>query len=213
MSEESIKDRVVNNLLLLYLIEQTNKKGKLEDPLKLQKLVFLSQKKTIAKKGKGFNYNFFRWQKGPYSADVSEDLKVLMANNYVSGKYEVELTDQGREVLSKCAELLTKNKRLLEPIDAVIEQYAQLDPEKIKNEVYKMQVIVPRTHQLARVEQLPPRQLILFRSSDESAKLLFDIDGEWLATLELIFDQEALDSLRRAQKDATEGRARGIDHL
>ena len=46
----SSNDRIVNNLLLLRLIGETNDFGKLEHQLKVQKLVFLIQKNFVQRK-------------------------------------------------------------------------------------------------------------------------------------------------------------------
>jgi len=207
MSEANIQERVVNNLLLLYLIRQANQKGKIEDNLKLQKLVFLSQKKFLNRKVKAFGYNFFRWHQGPFSAEVNNDLTALDSRGLVKRRWPIELTNEGKEFLEECKELLEINKRFLEVVDDIVSEFADLTPDQIKDHVYKMKIFVPRLRQVMTVEEVPPRTLILFKPSDKRSKAKFSIDETWCATLELALDQEAVESLKQSYDDAVEGRA------
>ena len=211
MSERSIRERVTNNLLLLYLIDKTNQIGQLEDALKLQKLVFLAQKRLVDRKLKAYSYNFFRWQKGPYSADLSNDLNMLVNMGFVIWRRNnIELTEQGKKILNACDDVFVENKTFLRHINLIIEEYATLDPEVIKDLVYDMKVMVPKIRKLMLIKQIPMKQLILFKSSDKKVRLIFHISKDWSATLELTFDEEALDSLKQAQRDAIEGKVHEV---
>lgn len=193
MGERDIREHVTNNLLLLYLIDKANERGKMEDELKLQKMVFLAEKKLIERKLKGFSYNFFRWHKGPFSKEVSMDLSLLFDNNLVSSQRgKIELTRDGKEVLRGCFELLKKNQTFLSWIDPIVEKHATLDPETVKDEVYAMKIMVPKIRKLMSIREVPKGQIILFKSSDEKVKRIFEVDEAWMGTLELILDVEAL---------------------
>lgn len=207
MSEANIQERVANNLLLLYLIRQANKKGKIEDNLKMQKLVFLSQKKFLNRKVKAFSYNFFRWHQGPFSAEVNNDLIALSSRGLVRRRWPIELTKEGRELLEECGELLEINKRFLEIVDGIASDFANLTPSQIKDYVYKMKIFIPRLREVMTVEEVPPRTLILFKPSDKRSKAKFSVDETWCATLELALDQEAVESLKQSYDDAVKGRA------
>ena len=207
MSEASIQERVANNLLLLYLIRRANQKGELEDNLKLQKLVFLSQKKFLNRKVKAFSYNFFRWHQGPFSAEVNNDLTALSSRGLVKRRWPIELTNEGKELLEECKELLEINKRFLDVVDDIVSDFADLTPDQIKDYVYKMKIFVPRLREVMTVEEVPSRTLILFKPSDKRSKAKFLIDEAWCATLELALDQEAVESLKQSYDDAVEGKA------
>jgi len=208
MSEMGIRERVTNILLLLYLIEKANSRGNVENELKLQKLVFLAQNRLIKKRLKAFSYNFFRWIKGPFSKNLRIDLITLREANFVKIRpNKIELTKKANEVLESCSELLDENEYFTNWIDHIIDKYAEFSPEDIKEFVYSMRVVVPRIREIMTIKDLPPSQLILFKTSDKKASLIFNIDKSWLATLELTFDKEALGSLAKALDDAAEGRA------
>lgn len=208
MSEMGIRERVTNILLLLYIIDETNSRGNVENELKLQKLVFLAQNQLVKKKLKAFSYNFFRWIKGPFSKNLRIDLITLREANFVRiGSNKIELTKKAKEVLESCSELFDENEYFTDRIDRVVDNYAEFSPEDIKDFVYSMRVVVPRIREIMTIKDIPPRQLILFKTSDKKASFIFNIDKSWLATLELTFDKEAVGSLAKALDDATEGRA------
>lgn len=207
MSEKGIKERVINNLLLLYLINRVNKEGKIEDYLKLQKLVFLAQKKiSVERKLKGFSYNFFRWIKGPFSANINVDLQLLLNSHLVTWKDGVKLTKDGGKVLHGYKEVFDNNSIFVECVDSITKKYAKVDPETLKNQVYEMVVMVPIIRKLMKIKDIPYKHLILFKTSERKARRVFEINDEQLTRLELILDVEALDFLRKAQKDAMEGK-------
>jgi len=208
MSEMGIRERVTNILLLLYLIEQANAKGKVEDELKLQKLVFLAQNEFVKRRLKAFSYNFFRWRKGPFSKNLRIDLITVLQSNFVKEESNrIELTDKAREVLENCSELFTENKHFLKWIDSIADKYSKYPSDDIKEFVYSLQVMVPKVRRIMAIQDISPSQLILFKTSDKKARGIFRIDESWLATLELTFDKEARESLARAADDAAEGRA------
>ncbi len=208
MVELNEKESIVNHLLLLHLIDVANKKGRVEDNFKVQKLTFLAQKRLSAdNKIKGFGYNFFRWERGPFSGEVNEDLKELARANYISWSDEkIELTECGKELVKECKGVLESNTKILHYIDLVASDYAPLNREELKKRVYGMMIMVPRLRKLMKIEDIPKKQIILFKTSENKARKKFEITENWLATLEILFDQKSLESLDRAQRDAKLGR-------
>ena len=212
MSETEIRERVTNNLLLLYLIELTNEWGNLEDELKLQKMVFLSQKKLVKTKLKAFSYNFFRWIKGPFSKNLRIDLLDLARANFLRvTRNKIELTKKAKSILEDCAEVFDENRDFLKHINAVIERYAKFPPDVLKDHVYSLKLMVPKIRELMSVKQIPLGKLVLFKSSDKKSRAIFHIDSARLVTLELNFDIQAISSLERAMDDAVEGRAHELE--
>lgn len=207
MSESSIRERVTNVLCMLYLIDHTNKFGAIENRLKLQKMVFLAQKQSVEKKLKSFGYNFFRWHKGPFSKNLSIDLDTMQDVGFISIRHDkIELTSKGREFLKDSSGLLELNENFLIVIDSIIRKYGKIPPDELKEKVYDMQVAVPQIHQLMAIRDIPPGKLILFKTADKNAKCIFGMSSSWLATLELSFSKEAMESLENAVDDAAEGR-------
>lgn len=207
MSERTIGEMVGNNLLLLFLVDETSKEGKVEGDLKAQKLVFLSQKLMVQRKLKAFNYNFFRWHKGPYCADLSNDLKRLKVAGLVRRNgSRLELTDLGKSVIANCEAELTDWTDFISPIREVAQEYGRFTPEELKERVYDIAVFVPRDHKVMKIRDIEEKKLILFKPSEKEARKVLSLSENWQATLELVFSKEAQDSLRMAQRDAVEGR-------
>jgi uncharacterized protein YwgA len=207
MTEKSITERVINNLLLLYLIRQASRLGRVEDDLKVQKLTFLAEKQLVQKKLRGLTYNFFRWHRGPYCASLSNDIQALTTNGLLERTPSgIRLTKDGQDLVSQCDELLARNSMFTGSIDSVLKDYASLPPDKIKETVYKMAIFVPKLRKMMTIEDVPQGQLILFNLSEKKARGVFDLDESWLATLELVLDADALDSLKASQEDAINGR-------
>lgn len=203
----SFKDRIGNNLLLLYTIKKTNELGVMDDTLKLQKIVFHSQRRLSAKKIKAFSYNFFRWYKGPFSADLNSDLDLLIHGGFIKPGWPIELTDIGYKLLESCFEIFDSNKHLIKYIDGVVEEKAKQDPNLIKEETYNLTVTLPRTHERMTIREIPKGKPILFRISDAKAESIFNFNEPWLNTLEVAFHQEIGESLVKSYEDASEGKA------
>ena len=198
---------MTNVFLMLYLICDANRFGAVENRLKLQKLVFLSQKRLIENKLKAFGYNFFRWHKGPFSKYLSVDLDAMCEAGFLTEKYDkIELTPKGRAFLQDCSELIEENNSFLRVIDRIVRRYGKIPPDELKELVYNMKVVVPHLRQKMAIRDIPPGQLILFKTADKNAEAIFDLDSSWVATLELYFDSTAMKSLEQAVDDAVEGR-------
>ncbi len=206
MNEKAISDRIKNIVLLMYLVRKTNEKFVMEDNLKVQKLVFLSQKKLIAEKMNGFTYLFLRWLKGPFSGDLNNDIVLLKQMKLLRwGDDRIELTEEGKHILESLHEIMENNKGFSDIIDNIIEEYGSLSPEEMKEKVYQMKIFVPNDRKVMKIEEIPPKRLILFGLSRKNTRIEFNIDEEWLDTLEVLLDDEAIQFLERLKNGAIEG--------
>jgi uncharacterized protein YwgA len=206
MTRMGIEKRIKNLLLLIYLIHISNLKAHLENPLKLQKLVFLSQKELSEKKMRAFNYTFFRWLKGPFSADLSNDLNLLKQIKYIIWDENIYLTEEGKYILENCREIFQMNKDFLSVIEESIDNYLTLEPDDIKEMVYDIKIRVPIRNEILPIKEIPQGTPIQFGLSNKNTKRDFFLTEGWATTLELIFDEEAMEWLGKAQKDALEGK-------
>ncbi len=205
--ETRIRERMVNILLLMYAIRKVSQFGVMDGTVKLQKIIFLAQKELLARRLKGFSYNFFRWNHGPYSADLANDYGLLEGSGFAGG-WPIRLRKEGEQVLAACRELLESNRAITEVIERVAERYARLPSDDLKQAVYDITVTVPKVNARLKIGDVRQGQLILFRPRDEATKGIFRLSPGWMATLETIFDSDMLESLAKAQEDAAEGRAR-----
>jgi len=206
LSEVHFRDRITNNLLLLYTIARTNELGTMDDTLKLQKIVFHSQRNLVKMGLKAFGYNFFRWEKGPFSAELNNDLTLLTHAGLIEPAWPLKLTESGNKLLETSQEIFEINKRFMRYIEDVVREKAPLDPDTIREETYKLTIILPRSHERMTIRDVPMGTLILFRTSDRKAKAIFSLPESWLATLEIAFNEEVRESLAKSYEDAVEGR-------
>lgn len=211
MSDKSIRDRIINLLLLIYIINKANQIAKVENNLKLQKLTFLAEKLLNERQRKGLSYIFIRWNMGPFSANINNDLALLKNSNFVDwGRDKITLTSEGKNLLSKTSKIFDSNKTILNYVDVTIEKNARLSPEEIKDKVYDIAIRLPRVGRIMRIREVPPRNLLLCGLSEKRAKYSFEIQDSWLDTLEVVFDEEAMNMLRNAEQDAITGRCTAL---
>lgn len=212
MSEKTIKDRIINLLLSLYIIDKVNTTSSLENNLKLQKLIFLSQKQLIEKQKSGFRYLFIRWNQGPFSANLNEDLKLLQHSKFINwGKNSINLTTESKQLMAQLQDLFNLNKTYLKSIDSILEQYSSLTPTEIKEHVYNIKIRIPRIGTIMRIEDIPHKKPLLVELSKNRARHSFDLPEEWLETLEVVFDWEAMNLLKQADNDAIAGRTNSLN--
>lgn len=214
MSEKTIKDRIVNLLLSLYIINRTNETANLENNLKLQKLIFLSQKLLNSRKRRGFRYLFLRWDQGPFSKNVNQDLILLKNSKFVKwGDEKITLTGEGKKLLDSSKEIFDSNKTFIKYIDQTLEEYSHLSPEEIKGNVYNIRTWIPRLNRVMRIEEVPHKQVLMYELSEKRARYNFEIGEEWLDTLEVVFDEEAMGMLKKADEDIKMGRYQVLNAL
>jgi hypothetical protein len=91
-------------------------------------------------------------------------------------------------------------------IKATAQLYGAIPSEELKEQVYDIPVWVPRLKKAMKIRDVEEKQLILYGISAKNARKAFNLDENWQATLEIVFDKDALDSLKMAQQDAIEGR-------
>ena len=121
------------------------------------------------------------------------------------GNDKIELTKDGKKLLENCNEIIEKNKDFLKVIDEIIEEYGHLNPDALKEKVYQMNIFIPKDRKVMKIEQIPPKKLILYPLPQKRTKIEFGINEEWIDTLEVLLDEEAIDLLVQAQRDAKGG--------
>jgi hypothetical protein len=171
--------------------------------IKLLKLVFLSEARMNKNEIKGFNYYFYRWNYGPLSDEILQDLDCLVENGLLEKvENSICITSKGRELLGSSKDLLTRNEEILEPIRQVVREFGHYRGESIKMIVYG----TPKAGEEKLVKDTEHGEELLSELPREEAKKWFLIDDNWIETLELQFDREACSSLDRGIQDARAGR-------
>ena len=204
--DRSYEEVIVDNLLLLYLISKSGRLGR----TKLQKLVYLVECK-LGKKGlKTFNYNFYRWNIGPFTQQIFQDGEALVDNNIISD-VSTKPTERGIDILKQCDKIFENNKQILKEIDKIIYKYDKLPLEKIKDAVYESKVNI--NGKLLKVKDVPMGEDLKVKISEDKAVNEFRIAKEWLETLDILLDEEFSNSIHEAMGDAKKHRAYRYDEV
>lgn len=187
LPQRTPREEVVDKLLLIYILSN----HKIEHDTKAQKTVFFAEDSMDSKGIKGFSYNFFRWHFGEFSKEVESDLKELKTNGFITGNLEV--TEEGREILDKTKGLLEANSEITKRIDMFGNYTKNKSLAEVKNVAYTR---IFRDG--VAVRDIPLGKIILIKMDESKAKMEFKIDEGWLGTLEVLFNKKLKQSLEIA---------------
>jgi len=194
----NIQEKISDRLLLLYLLDNAWKVGKIEGITKVQKLVFLSEWAMLDEREKGFNYNFIKLIHGPYSQQLQrEDVPRLIRAGLIND-YNLSPTERAKIILSDFKELFERNKSFIEKIEEVNREYAKIPLQKLLQIVYDMPHPYIPGYTISDVKPTTP---LLYKIKENKAKRVFKITPEEIATLEIYFDTEAFESLLKASRE------------
>jgi uncharacterized protein YwgA len=136
-----------DRLVLLRLFQAVSKRSRVDGNLKAQKLVFLVELKAHRDGIKGAHYKFFRYQLGPFSADLANDVRRLEDLGLVT-KSTRALTDRGRFLHDYVFGALqnagqdSDTKTTLGIVEQVASDYGQKSGKALMNLVYGLTVPV-----------------------------------------------------------------------
>ena len=94
----TIKEQIVDRMLLACLIDVCKQVDCSMTITKLQKISFLAEMFMQERKMKGFNYLFFRWQWGPMSKEIYQDVDLFRFKGWLV-KYSFVFTAGAQYVL------------------------------------------------------------------------------------------------------------------
>lgn len=181
------KEVYIDYILLLYLLHYCQEKKSLIDgPLKLQKLVFISELNMTNKSEKGLHFKFFRYNYGPYSKELAEDHKELKNLGLVSA---YRTSNKGIEILKLLWDAIQaekKNSDITHEITEAIDRYGKYAGSQLVNMVYNMKM---EPHDMPghtmRIKDIPTFTDLIVPEVFE-ASIKFDISDELLN----IFEEE-----------------------
>lgn len=133
-----------DRLVLLRLFQAVSERSRVDGNLKAQKLVFLVELKAHKQRIKAAHYKFFRYQLGPFSADLANDVRCLEDLGLVT-KSTRALTDRGRFLHDYILGSLASDagtKSALNIVEQVASEFGQKSGKALMNIVYGMTVPV-----------------------------------------------------------------------
>jgi uncharacterized protein YwgA len=204
MPNRNYVEALTDRLLMLFLISECQKIGcRITGKVKLTKLLYLAENKMIKNQIKGLNYDFFRWDYGPMSAVLLQDLDCLSENGLLEKSENfIGITNRGLSVLKSSTALLDRNKELLEYIRKIVREFGPYKGKSLKEIVYGS----PKINEKKQIARTEHGEELLNALPLEQAKQRFWIDDEWTETLVILLDKGMCESLERGIQDAKEGK-------
>jgi len=183
-----------DKILMMSLIFEGSKRGWL-GITKLQKLSFLMESSLSEKNQRAFSYEFFKYDQGPISREVYEDLESLIDNGLaIEDEEGIRLSKTGEEIRSQFQDTVPKSISLI--MRNVINEYASLKTRILVDKVHEMKVKLPNGT-VTRIEDLPRNCVILPNSATTK---LFKLGKDYLETFRILSDQPLRNAIREARK-------------
>lgn len=128
---------------VLCMFEFANRIAPIDGNLKIQKLGFISEWRAQEARVLAAHYKFFRYQFGPYSKDLANDVGFLKERGFVD--VFNRLTARGNYLVEYIRPEIERNENSalsLEIIKGVCSEYARYSGIQLKRQVYEMVVPV-----------------------------------------------------------------------
>jgi uncharacterized phage-associated protein len=203
MKERNIEEAIVDRILLLYLIARTRQKGyNISGQIKLQKMLFKTEERMFLSRYKGLNYNFIRWDYGPFSPEIYFDVRDLKETGLLRDKDTVDISEIGLQLLNALTGLLDKNRKFKEIIDRVINEFGPLKGRQIKDVMYSY----PKIGEKKLIAETKKGEIILPKLEATEAEDRFWIDERLFETFRILLDpssnkstKEGLEALKKEE--------------
>jgi len=199
--DRSPLEEVIDRILLMYLINKATNCGDIDGDTKLQKLVFLSERKMVLSKLKGFNFYFYMFLHGPFSRELEDDLGVLQEwGAYLPDEHM--LTSAGRKAIELIPEIWSRNGNIISNIDGIANRFAQQSLRSIRAYVYNLEH--PFYKSRMKIIELKYHTPILLRMEESKAEMSFTITESELETMDILLDFDTYSDLIDSDEDVDE---------
>jgi uncharacterized protein YwgA len=140
----------------LRLFEAVNKVDWVDGNLKIQKLSFIAELKGIQEGIAATHFKFFRYNLGPYSKDLANDVKKLIEFGLITTTHR--LTKKGVFILEYIGPAVKQSEsatKAVEIIESAARTYGKKTGPQLKDLVYKLKVPVYQLdNEVQRVEDI-----------------------------------------------------------
>ena len=187
MAGRTSVEKLVDKLLLLYLIDDVSERTPFVTKTKIQKLVFISEREMLTNSEKGFNYYFIKLPHGPYSAELDNDLMRARNSLVQSEIVGIEPTGRGANIIPtrRCVnilrdfnDLIERNQIFVQRISDINRRFGILGFKRLLKAVHHMQSPLHKYRKGKRpptIASLPLRTPLLKRIPEEMASKTFSI--------------------------------------
>jgi uncharacterized protein YwgA len=178
---------------VLYLFNRANTIAPIDGNFKIQKLGFISELRGQEAALRAAHYKFFRYNHGPYSKDLANDVGFLKERGFIDNFNR--LTDRGKYLIEYVRPEIAANELSAASIDIVQEvcdEFARFAGIELKRMVYEMSVpVIDYNNCKLKVKDigyftdiLDPLRLDLKESANFSEDIIDDLKNEFCIPLE-----------------------------
>jgi len=196
------EEKTIDRLLTLYSINECYVKCKVKglSETKLQKLVFLSEKRLIDQRIKAFNYRFVRLLHPTFSTELRNDLNDFVKTGYLSEPW-LGQTEKMLMILEDFNNVLERNPHITNVIDNIVSTFADIPTSRLVQIVYNM----PWTRNKV-INELTIGVPMLYPLDSDKARERFTITEDELENLEICLNPKISGRLDRAFDEMRRGR-------
>lgn len=185
---------------MLHLIQKVRKRGDL-GITKLEKLAFLSQMRMKKNGLDGFDYEFIKWDYGPFTQDLYVDKEFLYRAGLTEHLDVLNLTPKAEELLKSAKELFEANEPIVESIDRVTSKYGRKSAGWLERMLYERKFLSPDGHRV-KLKDIPKGTCLLTPLSGDEMKVKREFPESWAETLEILCDKNRMETLEAAVQSA-----------
>lgn len=194
--ERTEGERCSDLLLLLHLIEKHQEASpRYLGITKVDKYVFLSERRMIEDRVKGFDHRFFRWNYGPLAPSLYSDLHLLREAGLIASGDNLALTRRGIGFAHQVRNLLEQNETVTEYVDSVVTQFGRSNTDEVTEFVYDLEIEYPMGRR--RIRDIPKGWDLMTKMAPREAGRQFEVSDSWVETIEILLDADFSRELER----------------
>ena len=199
-----------NLIFILYLFNRLKVGG---GRMRTAKLFYLIEEDLFKNRIIGPTYIMRRFQMGPYNPKIAVDLRNLADSGFLDVKevyYEKidDLADiysynlNSTRFLKSIEDLMLENSEIFEKFDTIIDIYAKLSGEKLKNIIYSFNKTGWKNQ---RIFDYNNNTIILDPYKINNPIKKFELTEDWYDTIEVLLDPNIYSGIQKGIRDAQQG--------
>jgi len=196
------KDKIIDRFLTLYVLTKASKQTQKLGKTQLQKIMFLSEWRMISQKMKGLNYNYIKFEFGPYSPELQEDMD-RFAKLGATRSSTLKPTDKGFNIIDDFASVIEANKPFFAILDRYTRSCTSVELQDLLDKVYALRHPIRRN---MTIEETPLKTPLLYPIDESKAEETFAINKNDLEDLAMSLDQKIVKMIEEGMADLKTGR-------
>lgn len=199
-----------NLIFILYLFNRLKVGG---GRMRTAKLFYLIEEDLFKNRIIGPTYIMRKFQMGPYNPKIAVDLRNLADSGFLDVKevYYKKIDDladiysynlNSTRFLKSIEDLMIENSEIFEKFDTIIDIYAKLSGEKLKNIIYSLNKTGWKNQ---RIYDYIDRSIIIDPNKTTNPIKKFELTEDWYDTIEVLLNPDIYYGIQKGIRDAKQG--------